>query len=169
MWNFQHEDIVACLQHRPWLVNLVDMETHFFRSIVQKEWDKDPWYNCKQAQAFLGLYGATADAFKMYIRRGWIRAERRPGAGGQGEYVIRKSAIDYFLAHDPRPVLRAETLANIAMKRRVKMMLRRMERFYAAYWTDINPGDTDDGDTDATTRCNWPIQSASASVGGKKI
>ena len=97
------------------------MPESYFRAIAREEWAKDPWYNCKQAQAFCGLYNPHADAFHRYIRRGWIHAERRPGAGGLGEYVIRKSSIDAFLANDPRVALYHEHRSQAAVERRRKL------------------------------------------------
>ena len=94
------------------------MPESYFRAIAREEWAKDPWYNCKEASAFFGLIDPHADALKRYIRRGWMQAERRPGAGGLGEYVIRKSAIDTFLHHDPRPELYHTHRSEAAIERR---------------------------------------------------
>ncbi|MDP2730280.1 MAG: hypothetical protein Q8O55_07350 [Dehalococcoidales bacterium] len=96
---------MKCLRRRPWLVKPDSMPQSYFRSLVREEWERDPWYSCVEAQRFLGLHDEHANAVHRYIRRGWIKAERKPGAGGLGEYVIRKSAIDYFIKNDPRPIL----------------------------------------------------------------
>ncbi len=100
-WRFEYEDIVACLQRRPWLVDLKRMGQSYFRSMVREVWEKDPWYNAYEAAPLLGL--VDHNAVHRYIQRGWLNTERRAGAGGLGEYVIRRSAIDEMLANDPRP------------------------------------------------------------------
>lgn len=100
-WRFEYEDIEACLRARPWLVDLKRVETGYFRSMVREAWEKDPWYDCYEAAPFLGL--VDHNAVHRYIHRGWLKAERRPGAGGLGEYVIRRSAIAEMLKNDPRP------------------------------------------------------------------
>ncbi len=100
-WRFEYEDIEACLQARPWLVDFKRMEQSYFRSMVREAYEKDPWYNAYDAAPLLGL--VDHNAVHRYIHRGWLKVERRPGAGGLGEYVIRRSAIEAMLAHDPRP------------------------------------------------------------------
>jgi hypothetical protein len=105
VYHFEYEDILSCIRKRPWLVKPLSMPQSFFRSIARDKWDKDPWYDAHEASVLLGLKDKQCNALHRYIKSGWIPAERRPGAGGLGEYVIRKKAIDYFLKHDPRPIL----------------------------------------------------------------
>ncbi|MFH0808849.1 MAG: hypothetical protein V2A77_00020 [Pseudomonadota bacterium] len=100
-WRFEYEDIEACLRKRPWLVDPKRMEQSYFRAIVRDAWQQDPWYNCYETAPLLGL--VDHNAVHRYLQRGWLKYEKRPGAGGLGEYVIRRSAIDEMLAHDPRP------------------------------------------------------------------
>jgi len=100
--HFTEEDVIKCLRQRPWLVDLKCMERHYFHSVVIREWQRDPWYNCQEAAALLGL--KADNAVKRYIHRGWLLAERKPGTGSwKGEWIIRRSAIKKFLANDPRP------------------------------------------------------------------
>ncbi len=111
-WSFEYDDILACLRERPWLVNLSRMERSYFRSIVREEFDKDPWYNCKEAAPFFGL--VDINAVHRYIYRGWLPAIRRPVycASGNGSWgwVIRRSSIEVFLKDDPRPARRRYAL-----------------------------------------------------------
>lgn len=100
-WLFREENIVKFLRERPWLFDLKKMPEHYFRSIVQAEYDRDPWYNCQEAAPFLGV--KTDDAVQRYILRGWLPAAKRPGGPWQGVWIIRRSAIEKFLASDPRP------------------------------------------------------------------
>lgn len=104
-WSFEYEDIIACLKKRPWLLNPSRMEQSYFRTIIREEFDKDPWYGCKDAAPFMGL--VDINAVHRYIYRGWLPALRRPvyGANGHGSWgwVIRKSSINLFLKNDPRP------------------------------------------------------------------
>jgi hypothetical protein len=75
------------------------MERSYFRSIVKEEWEKDPWFTSEEAAPKLGLI--TAKAVKRYIGKGWLPAERKPSTGAW-LWIIRQSAIDAFLADDPR-------------------------------------------------------------------
>ncbi len=68
--------------------------------MVKEEWDRDPWFTAEQAAPKLGLI--DHNAVKRYIRRGWLAAERKPGAGGLGVWIIRQSAIAKLLKNDPR-------------------------------------------------------------------
>lgn len=111
-WSFEYEDIVACLLERPWLVNLHRMEPSYFRSIIQEEFVKNPWYGCKEAAPFFGLVGINA--VHRYIYRGWLPALRQPLSGnrrnGSWGWVIRQSSITAFLENDPRPSRRRYAL-----------------------------------------------------------
>lgn len=100
IWNFQYEDIVKCLRERPYLVDCRKMEPSMFRAIVKEEYARDPWYNTTQAAPFMGVI--DHNAVKRYIYRGWLKATRRPKSGGYWEWIVRKSAIEAFLANDPR-------------------------------------------------------------------
>ena len=100
VWLFREGDIVKCLQQRPWLLELKGMPEHYFRSVVKREWESDPWYTCKHAAPLLGI--KTPFVVYRYIYRGWLPAIKKPW-GGQGVWIIRRSAIQAFLNHDPRP------------------------------------------------------------------
>jgi len=101
VWNFQYDDIVRCLRRRPWLVNRKKAEESYFRTIAQEQWDSNPWYSCGEAAYYLGL--VDHNVVKRFIRRGWLKAERRAGAGGLGELIIREKELRRFLDNDPRP------------------------------------------------------------------
>jgi len=100
-WCFFEKDILSLLRTRPWLCNLKRMERHYFRSVVQEEYDKDPWYTCDEAAPMLGV--KSPDAVQRYIKKKWLLAEKCPGGPWQGQWIIRLSAIQEFLANDPRP------------------------------------------------------------------
>ena len=101
VWDFQEEDIIECIERRPWLAVLDRMEESYFRSIARREWQTNPWYTADQAAPLIGV--ADCNPVRRYIIKGWLLAEKRPGGGGHGEYVIRKKDIDAFLQDDPRP------------------------------------------------------------------
>lgn len=113
-WRFMEKQIIKFLHSKPWLFNPNKMPQHYFRSIIQDEYEKDPWYGCKEAAPLLGV--KTDDAVQRYIFRGWLPAVKRPGGPWQGAWVIRRSDIERFLANDPRPTTKAE-LASIVRKR----------------------------------------------------
>ena len=100
-WKFLDKNIEAFLHNKPWLFNPEKMPRHYFRSIVQAEYDKDPWYRCIEAAPLLGV--KTDDAVQRYIFNGWLPAEKKPGGPWQGVWIIRRSSIEHFLANDPRP------------------------------------------------------------------
>lgn len=105
VYDFRQEDIESCMRRHPYLVDPNTMPESFFRAIVREQWERNPWYTCGEAGKLLGLKDRHASALKRYIAHGWIKVTTRPGAGGWGEFIIRKSAIDTFLEHDPRPIL----------------------------------------------------------------
>ncbi len=102
LWRFSERGVVLCLKQRPWLVDLKCMERHYFRSVVIKEWERDPWYRAEQVAPLLGL--KSPRKVWKYIHRGWLPAEKKPCHGRQeGVWIIRRSAIQAFLENDPRP------------------------------------------------------------------
>lgn len=113
-WLFREKHIVKFLREKPWLFDPKKMPEHYFRSIVRAEYDRDPWYNCQEAAALLGV--VTDDAVQRYINRGWLPAVKRPGGPWQGIWIIRRSAIEKFLANDPRPRHRFE-MCSLSRKR----------------------------------------------------
>ncbi len=115
VWFFDYDDIIECLENRPWLCNLRRMPESYFKSIVKKEWDKNPWYTRDEAAQFLGLI--TIGPIYRYIQHGWLVANRRPRGGGKGEWIIRHSVLAEFQLNDPRPLHRKgvtlpETIAH---------------------------------------------------------
>lgn len=121
-WSFEYEDIIACLQARPWLLDPKRMERSYFRTIVREEYKKDPWYNCREAAPFLGL--VDINAVHRYITRGWLPAVRRPLVGPLGRrswgWVIRQSDIKKMLLNDPRPGRRRYALLKSRRASRLK-------------------------------------------------
>ncbi len=132
-WMFHEEHIVACLRKRPYLCDLKTMPRGYFRSIVQEEWDKDRWYTCLEAAPLLGLI--DINAIHRYIRRGWLPAERRPGGPWTGRYVIRHSAIQSFLANDPRPT-KSEIISG---SRRQSRLNRGLPVRLSVHWSILCP------------------------------
>ncbi|MBA7661637.1 hypothetical protein ES703_69657 [subsurface metagenome] len=113
-WLFRDRNIIEFLHSKPWLFNPKKMPEHYFRSIVRAEYERDPWYTCLEAAPLLGV--TTDDAVQRYIFHGWLEAEKKPGGPWQGVWIIRRSAIEKFLANDPRPRHRFE-LASASRKR----------------------------------------------------
>jgi len=107
VWFFDYDDIVECLQQRPYLCKLKKMPQGYFRSVVQREWDKDPWYSKEEAGKFLGL--ADGNPVYRYIKAGWLPAVRAPMGGGKGRWILRHSDLAEFQLHDPRPLHRKGT------------------------------------------------------------
>jgi len=101
VWSFEYEAIIECIRKRPWLAHIKRMEQSYFRTVALEEYQSNPWYTCGEAAPLLGL--VDHNAVQRYIKRGWLRADRKPGAGGLGQYVIRQRDIDVFLLDDPRP------------------------------------------------------------------
>jgi len=116
-WLFREKHVVAFLKAMPWLFDPKKMPEHYFRSIVRAEYERDPWYNCQEAAALLGV--TTDDAVQRYINRGWLPAVKKPGGPWQGKWIIRRSAIEKFLANDPRPKYKFET-SSLSRKRAAK-------------------------------------------------
>lgn len=116
-WRFLEMQIIKFLRSKPWLFNPQRMPEHYFRSIIQEEYKRDPWYICKEAAPLLGV--KTDDAVQRYIFRGWLPAVKRPGGPWQGVWVIRRSAIEAFLANDPRPDHKSER-CSLARRRRAR-------------------------------------------------
>lgn len=101
VWHFSEGQVVRCLRRRPWLVDLQKMDEHYFRSVVKKEWERDPWFTSDEVASLLGI--KSGDTIRRYIHRGWLSAEKKPGGPHQGHWIFKKSAIDQFLSNDPRP------------------------------------------------------------------
>lgn len=116
-WLFQDKNIIAFLHTRPWLFNPKKMPEHYFRSIIREEYNRDPWYTCQEAAPLLGI--KTDDAVQRYINKGWLPGHKRPGGPWQGRWVIRRSAIEKFLANDPRPTHKFET-CSLSRKRNAR-------------------------------------------------
>lgn len=97
---FTEEAVEECLRRRPWLVKLKLMERHYFRSIIEEEWDRDPWYIVTQAASLLRV---SVQTIQNYIKRGWLSPHGHNPDGKTRTYIIRRSGIEAFLANDPRP------------------------------------------------------------------
>ena len=124
VWSFEYEGIIQCIRRRPWLANIERMEESYFRSIALEERQSNPWYTADQAAPLIGV--ADRNPVHRYIIKGWLRAEKRPGAGGLGEYVLRKKDIDAFLLDDPRPGNKSSWMKAI----RKRVLLREKQRRY---------------------------------------
>ncbi len=80
----------------------VGMRGNRVRNIVNEEFEKDPWYaDCLEVAKLLGI--KDINAVHRYIRKGWLKAERKPGGPHQGRYLVRRSDVEAFLATDQRP------------------------------------------------------------------
>jgi len=147
VWWFEYEDLIKCLQDRPWLVDPKRMPESFFRPLVQEEWEKNRWYTKEEAGHFLGL--ADGNPIYRYIKAGWLPANRRPRGGGMGEWIIRHSDLAEFQLHDPRPAHRkSQTVAGAitshmeqAEKKAWKALSRhkyQMFGYWAGVWCQLN-------------------------------
>lgn len=116
-WLFRDKNIVKFLREKPWLFDPQKMPENYFRSIVRAEYERDPWYTCEQTAPLLGV--TTDDAVQRYIRHGWLPTVKRPGGPWQGVWIIRRSAIEKFLANDPRPNHKFE-IASLSKKRAIR-------------------------------------------------
>lgn len=147
VWFFDYDDIIECLQRRPWLCRLRRMPQSYFRSIVREEWEKNPWYTRQEAAQFLGM--VTVGPIERYIKRGWLPAIRRPMGGSKGEWIIRHSDLAEFQLNDPRSDHRksatlASSLEN-AMNRALEKAFHALARgrwqmfgYWAGLWTQLN-------------------------------
>ena len=102
IWHFPYENIEAFVREHPWFFNRNKMEQSFFRSIVDAEFERDPWYNLPQSCKIIGVcYSSSAMA--SYIKKKWLHPEKKPVEGGNHwTWVFRKSDLDAFMANDPR-------------------------------------------------------------------
>ena len=116
-WLFRDKNIVKFLREKPWLFDPKKMPEHYFRSIIQQEYEHDPWYGLEEAALLLGV--KPGGAVQRYIYRGWLSAVKKPGGPWQGKWVIRRSAIERFLANDPRPSHKSE-MASVSRKRLIR-------------------------------------------------
>lgn len=93
---FTDYGVISCLKKRPWLVDLKSMEHHYFRTIIQEEWERNPWYTGPQASLLLGVGRTT---LYNYICQGLLQVEKRPYLRSSHEetVIIRSSTIQAFL------------------------------------------------------------------------
>lgn len=122
VWRFKYEDIIKCLEERPWLCRRERMPESYFRSIIQSEYKKNPWYTAKEAATFLGL--ADHNPIHRYIYQQLLPAVRRPMGGSKGEWIIRHKDLVEFQLHDPRPLHRK----SIRLPETLKSKLDDVER-----------------------------------------
>jgi len=80
----------------------------YFRSILLQEYKRDSWFTAAETAPALGV--KTDDPVLRYIRAGWLEAVKRP-VNIDGQWIIRKSAIDKFLALDLRGKRQHELLS----------------------------------------------------------
>lgn len=116
-WLFKLQHIVQLIRERPWLFDPKNMPETYFRNIVLEEYQRDPWYTSEEAAPLLGL--RDKNAVHRYIYRNWLPAIKKPGGPWQGVWIIRRSAVEYFLANDPRPE-RAREMHSNARKRTIR-------------------------------------------------
>lgn len=112
-WLFTKPDIIRFLKEHPWLFDIKRMPEHYL-PIIQEEYQKDPWYSCQEAAPLLGV--KTDDAVQRYINLKWLLADKKPGGPWQGVWIIRRSAIEAFLANDPRPQHKSQSIRKARQK-----------------------------------------------------
>jgi hypothetical protein len=135
MWSFKEEEITRCLRARPYLVEISDIqEEHLFRSVVQEEWDRDPWYGLEEAGYLLDV---GDNAVVKYIRRGDLPATKKTGGPWQGVWIVRRSAIEEFLKNDRRFKVHMQKLE---MSRKVLRFERGEAWMLGKLWLILCPG-----------------------------
>lgn len=147
VWWFEYDDIVKCITERPWLCRRERMPEGYFRSIVNKEWTKNPWYNSKEAAIFLGL--KDHNPIHRYIYHQLLAAQRRPVGGSKGEWIIRHKDLVEFQLHDPRPYHRKSIALPLTLENKIARIEKmawtalsrsQFQRFghYAGVWLHLN-------------------------------
>lgn len=117
VWSFQEKDILEFVRNYPYFLKEKRMEPGPWRQIVRDEYARDPWYDSTQATKFLGVI--DHNAVHRYIRRGWLKAVKRP-VNIDGQWIIRKSAIDAFLANDKRREHHSRTMVESRRRKQYK-------------------------------------------------
>lgn len=97
-WVFSEEAVTALIGERPWLFNHRRMESHWFRSLVEREWDRDPWYNLKEASRVLGT---SHDYVDLLALKGYIEtSSRQPEKRWSKRYVRRSELVRWMAQRD---------------------------------------------------------------------
>ena len=97
-WVFSEKHLVDFLRAYPFLANQKRMERHWLKSIHQEEWDRNPWYNCKDAAALVGIGDS---ALQKRLRAGVIQAfQRSPGRRWSRWWIRRDALLANFKRYD---------------------------------------------------------------------
>lgn len=100
MWEIQPEAIERFIKTHPWRYDPRRMEWgDYHRNLAERIHAADPWLSVAEAARLLDVSTAC---LVRHLERGWLTGERRYGAGGQGEWRIRRSVLATFrLRHPP--------------------------------------------------------------------
>lgn len=91
VWIFTEEDVVRFLRTYPWLVDRTRMKEHYFRSIIRKEWDKDPWYTTQEVADQVQCH---KESIKRRLRKGSLQGHQRSPEGAWSYWRIRGSTLE---------------------------------------------------------------------------
>lgn len=92
-WYFSEQNVRRFIRRYPWLLRLNKMTEHYFRSILWKEWKRDPWYSVKQAAKLLGC---ADDTLLRHVHSGAVEAFKRQRDRKWGIWWVRLSALQGF-------------------------------------------------------------------------
>lgn len=90
---FSEQNVRKFIRRYPWLLRPEKMTEHFFRSLLLKEWRRDPWYSVKQAAKLLGC---ADDTLLRYVHSGAVEAFKRQRDRKWGIFWVRRSALEGF-------------------------------------------------------------------------
>ncbi len=91
VWWFEDEDIESFCHRHPWLPNIDRMQSQQMKDIVLREKEQDPWYDCPEAAAYLGL--KSDDCIKRYIKWGLLPPHRAARSSGAFYWIILESDL----------------------------------------------------------------------------
>jgi len=100
MWNIDDGSLARMLKDNPWLAYLPDMPDSYYKRLVEREWEENPWFTRQEVANMLGV---GPDYVPRYIKRGWLRGTKVPGGRhSQVRWMFRASWVMAFLNDDPR-------------------------------------------------------------------
>ena len=122
-WMFTELAIVRFIKAYPWLLRPEAMQQeHYFRSVLRQEWERDPWYDSRQAAAMMGVGDET---ILRRLRSGEIPAfQRSPSKPWFRWWIRRSDLLTQFRRHDT-PEERARNMADMQRARRERSGLPR--------------------------------------------
>lgn len=90
-WVFDEEEVERFLRRYPFLVRRFRVDGHYFRSVLDNEWVRDPWFTPIEAARYLGCHTETV---RRGARRGVIRGFQRSPKSRWSFWWFRKSDLE---------------------------------------------------------------------------